>query len=704
MKKIITILLTLITLFSFGQNSPDHENMIDSIKIVIKNAKHDSIIVNAWKDWDNLIFISDPEMDLELNKKVEALCKKNLSKKLKKDEKLFFTKFLGFAYNNFGIIYKNKGDYPRSIEYYTLCLKINEAIGEKRGVAGSLGNIGIIYKNQEDYKKAIEYYEKSLKIQKEIEDKIGLAGTLINLGMVYSMTKDYDLATDYYNQGLDIYTEQGNKRGMSIVMNNMGIIYHELKEYDKALDYHTRGLKLNEEMNNKKGISASLNNISLIYQQRGDHNKALELAKKSLELAKEIGSPIEIKDASNSLYNSYKKLGNYRSAIEMFELFISTRDTLLSEDNKNEIIRQEYKYNYEKQSTADSVANAKKSEIQKAEIATKNAELREQNTEIKARRNQQYFLLGGLILVVVFAFFMYNRFKITQKQKSIIEEKEKETQQQKHIIEEKHKEITDSINYAKRIQEAILPSRSSLNKSLKNGFVLYKPKDIVAGDFYWLEKLNDSIFFAAADCTGHGVPGAMVSVVCSNALSKAVLEDKILDTGKILDRTRELVIEKFSRSEENVKDGMDISLVSFTTVENEKQAKIQWSGANNPLWIVKKVSVNGEQDSGEEKYSLIEIKPDKQPIGNYANHTPFTSHDYILEKGDSIYIFTDGYQDQFGGDKKKKFKASKMKEIILAFQHLSMDEQKNFLDAEFEKWRGNLEQIDDICVIGVRID
>jgi serine phosphatase RsbU (regulator of sigma subunit) len=277
---------------------------------------------------------------------------------------------------------------------------------------------------------------------------------------------------------------------------------------------------------------------------------------------------------------------------------------------------------------------------------------------------------------------------LTQKQNKIIEE-------QKHVVEEKNKEITDSINYAKRIQEAILPSRKSLNDNLKNGFVLYKPKDIVAGDFYWLETVNsinpNIIYFAAADCTGHGVPGALVSVVCSNAISKALLEEGITETGKILDRTRELVIEKFSKSEENVKDGMDISLCRLDI----STKKLQWSGANNPIWLIRK--------NGEGVHELFETKADKQPIGNYADIRPFTTHDIELKEGDSIYVFTDGFQDQFGGEKGKKFKASKLKELLLSVQNEKMDDQKLLIDDTFEKWRGNLEQNDDVCLIGVKL-
>jgi serine phosphatase RsbU (regulator of sigma subunit) len=308
---------------------------------------------------------------------------------------------------------------------------------------------------------------------------------------------------------------------------------------------------------------------------------------------------------------------------------------------------------------------------------------------------------------------MYNRFKVTQKQKSIIEiqktevERQREyaeeqqyiAEQQKHLVEEKNKEILDSINYAKRIQEAILPSKDSLVENLKNGFVLYKPKDIVAGDFYWLERVGDMVYFAAADCTGHGVPGALVSVVCSNALTKALLEEEISESGKILDRARELVIEKFSKSGSDVKDGMDISLCRLDI----KNLKLQWSGANNPLWIVRKSKNNIANGSPEASVELLETKPDKQPIGKYAEAKPFTTHNLDLDSGDCIYIFTDGYSDQFGGNDGKKFKAASLKKLLLSLQDQSMDEQKTIIHQTFEDWRGTLEQVDDVCVIGVKI-
>jgi serine phosphatase RsbU (regulator of sigma subunit) len=282
---------------------------------------------------------------------------------------------------------------------------------------------------------------------------------------------------------------------------------------------------------------------------------------------------------------------------------------------------------------------------------------------------------------------------------TIVKQRTAEITLQKKLVEEKNKEIVDSINYAKRIQNAILPPSRIVKEYLEKSFIIYKPKDIVAGDFYWLEVLrqgtDDLILFAAADCTGHGVPGAMVSVICNNGLNRSVREHHINETGKILDKTREIVIQEFEKSDDEVKDGMDISICGLNLSTNQ----LQWSGANNPLWIIR----NGV---------LIEYKPDKQPIGKFENQQPFTTHFIDLFVGDTIYIFTDGFADQFGGEKGKKFMYKPFKNLLLEIQQMDMSQQKEVIEEAFENWKtwkvaGEIvretEQIDDVCIIGVRI-
>jgi len=254
-------------------------------------------------------------------------------------------------------------------------------------------------------------------------------------------------------------------------------------------------------------------------------------------------------------------------------------------------------------------------------------------------------------------------------------------------IEHKNQEIIDSITYAKRIQEAILLPLNLVKNHLPDSFVLFKPKDIVAGDFYWVEEVDDKIIFAAADCTGHGVPGAMVSVVCHNALNSAVHQYDLISPGKILDKTRELVIQQFSKSTEDVKDGMDISLC----VLNKKTLQLEFAGANNPLWLLRK---NDNE--------IFEIKSTKQAVGKGDLSKPFETHTIQLSPGDLIYIFSDGFADQFGGEKGKKYKYKPFKDLLVLNRNKTLEAQSQVINAEFEKWRQDLEQVDDICVIGVR--
>ncbi|MEZ4721777.1 MAG: SpoIIE family protein phosphatase [Flavobacteriales bacterium] len=258
--------------------------------------------------------------------------------------------------------------------------------------------------------------------------------------------------------------------------------------------------------------------------------------------------------------------------------------------------------------------------------------------------------------------------------------------EQKEKVEAVHKDITDSIIYAKRIQNALMPPVAQFKEYLPDSFILYKPKDVVAGDFYWLEHVDNKILFAACDCTGHGVPGAMVSVICNNALTKCVQELGLTEPGQILDKTREMVIKEFQKGAEDVHDGMDAAICAL------EGTKLKYAGAHNPLWIIR----NGSDE-------IEEIKADKQPVGKYMSSEPFTTHEVELSNGDLLYVFSDGYADQFGGENGKKFKTGNFKKLLLSIRSESMGKQRELIDQRFEEWMGDIEQIDDVCVIGVRV-
>jgi serine phosphatase RsbU (regulator of sigma subunit) len=284
-----------------------------------------------------------------------------------------------------------------------------------------------------------------------------------------------------------------------------------------------------------------------------------------------------------------------------------------------------------------------------------------------------------------------------------IEQKNEELLYKHQQLETALTDVKDSINYAKQLQDAILPPLEEINKHLPNNFIFYKPKNIVSGDFYWFEKRNDYTYIAAADCTGHGVPGALVSVVCSNALNRSIKEFGMIEPAQILNKTREVVIETLSQNNKEVKDGKDIALCAF------KDNKVMYAGANNPLWIVRDTSLlSEEQKESTSSFikngkSLLEFKANKQPVGLHERMDDFTQQEIDLHPGDSLYLFSDGFADQFGGEKGKKFKYKPFKEFLIGMQNLSMKEQEHHISNTFDNWKGDLEQVDDVCVIGVKI-
>ncbi|UKN00521.1 SpoIIE family protein phosphatase [Paracrocinitomix mangrovi] len=269
-----------------------------------------------------------------------------------------------------------------------------------------------------------------------------------------------------------------------------------------------------------------------------------------------------------------------------------------------------------------------------------------------------------------------------------VEERTKELQSQKEMVEEKNREIVDSINYALRLQRAIIPTAAKVKTALPESFVYFKPKDIVSGDFYWMNEVDGQVLIGAIDCTGHGVPGAMVSVVGANGLNRCVKEFNLRQPAAILDKLTDLVKETFESGEDKVKDGMDGALCSIDLEKNI----VQYAGAHNPLWVIKADAEDVE-----------EIKADKQPIGDFDFRKPFTNHTLQLSKGDQIYFFSDGYVDQFGGPKGKKFKYKTLKKLLFEIREKSMEEQMQILDKTFKEWKRDLEQLDDVCIIGVKL-
>lgn len=580
------------------------------------------------------------------------------------------------AASNMGNVFNDAGDYPKAMQYYLRALKIEEELGITEDAAGSYGNIAILHYEMGNYEEALLYHDKCIAAFTEVGDVFSLARAYNNRGTVLERTGDFDGAIKSYETSLALRDSLGDEESKSSSYHNLAVVYAKIGEKELAIELFNKCLAIEEGRGDQYGITNSWNSLGQLYNEYEEYGTAVEWCLKGLDLAREIETTSLERSACECLYTAYKGLNKTDEALAYHERFILLRDSINNEEKDRDMMQQGFQFTYEMRIMQDSIIH----EEEQKRKDEKQAMVLEQE-EMK-----RYGLYAGIGVVSLFLVFVLNRYRASNRQKRIIQSQKEQVDLAYDSLEEKNREIMDSITYARHLQEAILPPARLVKQWLTDSFILYKPKDIVAGDFYWMETSGDLILFAAADCTGHGVPGAMVSVICSNGLNKAVNELNITDPGKILDKTRELVIERFNKSEKEVHDGMDISLVAL----HLDKRQLWWAGANNPLWIIRQ---------GE----LIELKPDTQPVGNMFGLAPFTTHEVKLEEGDALYLFSDGYPDQFGGDKGKKFKSGAFKKLLLSIQGKDMEEQKSIIDAEFEQWRGDLEQVDDVCVIGVRL-
>ncbi len=652
-------------------------------------------------------------------------------KSLKIDEELGDKQGMSKCYNNIGNVNYYQGSYDKAIEYFLKSLKIVEKLGNKKGMSDCYSNIGCVHDEQGSYDKAIEYFLKSFKIDEELGNKHGMSKCYNNIGIVYKeqgsndkvhpVKRDslFNRANEYYLKSLKIREELGDKNGIANCYNNIGIVCNEQGSYNKAIEYYLKALKIKEELGDKNGIAAIYNNIAdlnitladssaLNDNQRNNYlNKAVEYGKKAIELSKEIEAMQRENFAANMLMKAYKKLGNNKKAMEYAEIYITTKDSMFNKEKTKALTEMQVKYEAEK----------KQLQIEKME---KQKLLDQKTIEVQQAQNRKQLIIifssiAGFIIVLVFSIIILRMFRQKRRANILLAQQNEEIKQQKEeisaqrdlaanqrdLIIEQKKELTDSIHYAYRIQSAAIPSDEYISSILSDYFILYKPRDIVSGDFYWLGKYGNKIVILAADCTGHGVPGAFMSMLGVAFLNEIVNKENITSPADILNKLREDIIKALKQKgkEGESKDGMDVAAITIDTETN----KLEYSGANNPLYIVKSKKVKVESEKIDEFEGLTEIKANKQPVAIYIKMEPFINHEINLQKNDIIYIFSDGYADQFGGPKGKKFKYKPFKRLLLENINKPMKKQKEILNKTFEEWKGELEQIDDVLVLGIKI-
>ena len=540
----MTICLCQFTLFA-------QQNKIDSLLTKIKTNKTDTNqliqLNNISKEFES---IGSYDSSIKYANSALQLGYLILKKYTDNIHKISVEKNTAISYNTIGLVNKNTGNYPEALKKYYSALKISEGIRDKKGIAESYYNIGILNWVQGNYDEALKNHFESLKIKKTIGDKKGIANVYNGIGAVYSDQKNYKEALKNILASLEIREIIVDKKGISICYNNIGFIYENQGDYPKALKNHFVSLKIKKIIGDKAGITRSYYNIGSIFTKQKLYNKAEKYLDSAKILAKEIGHKLYLRDTYKLLKTLDSSMNNFNGAFKNYKEYINYRDILKNEESNRKTMHSEMTFNFEK-----------KEMVKQAEQDKKDIIANERLNQKEQQRN--YFIVGFALLGLV-VLFVFRGYKQKQKANVIITQQKNEVEKQKNLVEEKQKEILDSITYAKRLQEAILPPVNFVNANLVDNFIYYQPKDIVAGDFYWAEKVGNKFFIAAADSTGHGVPGAMVSVVCSNALNRTIKEFKLTETGKILDKTRELVLETFEKSASEVKDGMDISLFALT--------------------------------------------------------------------------------------------------------------------------------------------
>ena len=601
--------------------------------------------------------------------------KKSLVEYVKIDDK----KGILNDFNNLGIVSFYQGDYESAIGYFLESLKISEEVGDTAGIANSLNNIGSMYEKQDDYDKALEYYQKALELRDKIGDKMGVASCYNNLGIIYKRKEEYDKALSHYFKSLRLKEDLGDDVRIAETQHNIGIIYQFRKEYNTALEYYLKSMNILKKTGDKRRLTHNFLSIGIMLQDQNKYKEAIGYFEQAHRNATEVGSLPLLSESLRGLYECQSMLNDFKLAFYTLQEHTKIKDSIFNKENTERLAEIETKYETEKK---------------ERELLEKDVEIASQKSNAEQQKILTIAVAGILALVIVFSLLLFGRFRVSQKQQRIIAG-------QKAIVDEKNKDITDSINYAKRIQTAMLRSDEEMRSLLGEHFVLFFPKDVVSGDFYWCHEQGDVVIWVVADCTGHGVPGAFMSMIGNSLMNEIIIEKKLGNPGQILDALKAGIIKSLGIERQ---DGMDMSLCSL----NRKTNELQFAGANNGIYIVRK-GIGATKLSKEEGIvifdeNLLELKPDRQAVGyERERESPFTTRSVYLEKGDHIYAYSDGYVDQFGGRKSKKYSARRFKVTLSGFNLLTMKEQGDELANMLKDWQGDREQIDDICVIGVTV-
>ncbi len=593
--------------------------------------------------------------------------------------------YLYSGYLHKGEYYKKTGNLEKALEIYFKAVNIAVDLKDIEDEGVAYITIADVYAMMDNFASAVQFYDKSIEILRSTADSIALASALLNAGDTYYTMGQYEDALRNFNEAGPIFEKMNHLTGSAYNLGNIGMIYAKQGKDSLAKNNINEAIAILEESGDNYPVAVYLTIMSDIYLKQNDFAAALAYSKRSLELSTASGLTEQIGDANLQLSNLYEQAGNSEEAFRYYRNHIIYRDSLKNIETVQQIADMRTDF----------------------EVAQKQIEV---DLLTQKRRNQKYInILAAVasLLIILLAIGLYRRYifiKLTNvkisTQRDEIESQRDEVEAQRDLLE-KHRdlvvvqknEIIESINYAQRIQSAMLPPDTYFSELLKDYFILYKPRDIVSGDFYWIKQVKQYIVLVVADCTGHGVPGAFMSMLGVSNLNEIVQRREITQANQVLNELRKQIKYALRQHGErdDPKDGIDMALC----VLDLESMNLQYAGANIPFYLIK--DVNGRPE-------LKEIKADRMPLGYYqSKDTSFVNHDIQLDKGDSFYMFSDGYIDQKGGKEEKKFLSKNFKKLLLDNCDQPMHNQKDILEETLSDWKGDTSQIDDILVVGVRV-
>ena len=707
MKTLLAILILLFSFSCFSQN----QRKIDSLLKLAETA-NDTTKLNCYNLLGVLYQGNDNEKIKEYGQKIIRLATKINSQKyiaagyLKigvyfyfqsnfDSARVYFNKAVllskatsnlvveADAHQNLGIMFSDRSDYQKAINELIIAQKIQTQLKNNNRSANIKNNIAVIYLRQKNYVQAERYIRESINLMDTTKQKGLLGYQYLNLGIIYvSTNSQYQKAASYYKKALKEFDHAADLNGASLCYNNLYLAYLNQNKIDSAIIFNNKLKIISKKQNDIGNVFLSNLNFEISYQR---FKKNAAIAKAYLDSMQTSLAILNKPEYTSVFYQELATynlvFGNKDTGYYYMDKFLTLKDSITSTENA-------------------AITN----EIQtKYETEKKDLELKQANSELnleEEKNNRKTIIIwlgtaafAGTLFFLIVAFINYRKAKkanlIVQNQNLVLELQKQEVEKQKHIIEEKQNEIISSINYAQRIQSAVLTGEEVWNKISKEHFIIFQPRDIVSGDFYWAHVLsNGRAVFALADCTGHGVPGGFMSMLGNSFLNELVVENKLFKADEILNRLRDKVIAAlFQKGQTGQKDGMDMALCVWNKMDNS----LEFAGANNSLYLVR-------------DKQFTQYKGDKMPIGTYLEENKkFSAQKITLQANDMIYLSTDGFSDQFGGDKGKKFKSKQLEALLVEVSTTTVEEQKQVLTTSFARWKKQFEQTDDVSVIGIKV-